>query len=120
MFKYRALLVAGVLFFAAFLSASIVSSQDDNPPIWDQDGGAPTVKTVDGSVVSVDPQGSTITIKTVEMITFFVPSSASVTDKDGFSVQLSRINPGTYAMVEYYNDKSGRYIARSVNIEYAN
>ncbi|MDP3790608.1 MAG: hypothetical protein Q8R38_01005 [Candidatus Omnitrophota bacterium] len=118
MSKHRIMAVIIILFLAALFSVVPSYSQDDNPPIWDRRGSDPIVRTIDGKVISVDPQDSTITVKMVEALVISVPSSASVTNKDGFSIQLSQINPGNYVMVEYYDDKSGKHIARGINVEY--
>lgn len=120
MLKDKCYNLIGVFFVFMCLYVTPLQCQGDDAPIWDQDGSAPIVKTIDGRVLSVDAQNSLITVKTVETLVFFVPSSANVTNKDGFTIQLSQINPGNYVMVEYYDDKSGKHIARGINVEYSN
>lgn len=101
--------VAVVLLLMAFF-VSAAYCQDD----------AETLKTVDGSVISVDPQNSIISVHATEDFTFFVSPGARITNADGFSIQLSDINAGNYVMVGYYNDASGRRIANNINVEYNN
>lgn len=120
MSKYRKTAV-----FAAFIAIFILSSvplycQDTNP-IYDQgqDEGFPIVKTIDGKVVSVDPQNFKITVKMVENLTFSVGPKTKITNSDGFTIELSSIKPDSYVMVEYYDDKTGAHIARIINVEYA-
>jgi len=88
----------------------IVYCQDDN--------NGPALSTVDGRVVSVDPSNSKIVIKTVENLDFSVPSGATITNKDGFGMQLSDVKEGNYAMVDYYKDKSGKRIISNMSVEY--
>lgn len=119
MLKLNIAVIIAVLFSAIALSTSSLYCQNDNPPIWDQYGNAPIVKTIDGIVTSVDPQNFTISVKTVENLTFSArPGTTKITNSDGFSIELSSINAGNYVMVEYYDDKSGAHIARGINVEY--
>ena len=106
MFKYR--IMALVIIFAAIaiILAASTYCQDDN------------IKTVDGRVVSVDPQNSQIVVKVLDNMTFSVPSGAKVTNSDGFDIQLKTINTGNYVMVDYYDNASGAHIARNINVEY--
>jgi len=120
MLKNKIIGICTVLFAAILLYVVPLYCQDDNPPIYDQNGSAPIVKTIDGKVLSIDARNSAITVKTAETFIIFVPSSANVTNKDGFSIELSQIKSGNYVMVEYYDDKSGKHIARGVNVEYSN
>lgn len=103
-----------VLLFAAFfvvfaISADCAYSQDDT-------GAA--VKTIGGRVISVDPQGFSMTVKTYENTVFSVPLSAKLINKDGFDVELSDINPGNYVTVDYYDTPAGAHIARHVELDY--
>ena len=107
-----------VLIVSAFFSVTPLCCQDENTPIWDQDGTAPVVKTIDGRVVSVDPQNLQISVESVERFVFFVPIGAKIINKDGFAIELSTIKPDNYAMVEYYDDKTGKHIARKISVEY--
>lgn len=113
----------GAALFAAFIVMSMVSAVSlhcqDETPIYDQNGSAPIVKTIDGRVISVDPQNSKITVKMVENLIFSVRSGTKITNSDGFDIELSSIKAENYVMVEYYDDKSGAHIARSINVEYA-
>ena len=77
-----------------------------------------SLKTIDGRVVSTDSQNSQIVIKTIETLTFSVSSNTTIINKDGFSIQLSDINPGNYAMVDYYDTPAGKHIAKNIEIEY--
>lgn len=116
----RRFIAAVVIFITAMILSIMPLYCQDDAPIYDQSSSGPIVKTIDGIVVSVDPQNSSITVKMVETLTFYVPSGASVTNEDGFNIQLSQIESGNYVMVEYYNDKSGRHIVRGINVEYKN
>lgn len=99
-----------VIFFIVFvMSAGLAHCQDDT---------AAVVKTLEGRVVSVDPQGFNITIKTYENIVFSVPLSAKLTSQDGFDIQLSDINTGNYVTVDYYDNRAGEHIAKNINVEY--
>ena len=118
MSKYRIITVS--LAFIAMLTFSYVSLYcQDETPIYDQDGNTPIVKTIDGRVISVDPQNFKVTVKMVEDLTFSVRPGTKITNSDGFSMELSSIKAENYVMVEYYDDKSGAHIARSINVEYA-
>lgn len=77
------------------------------------------IKTVDGTVVSVDHQNSQIVIKASENLTFSVSSAAQMINKDGFDVQLSDIKPGNYVTVDYYDDSDGRHVITNLEIGYA-
>ena len=77
-----------------------------------------SMKTIDGRVVSTDPQNSQIVVRTVETFTFSVSSNTRIANKDGFSIQLSDIDPGNYAMVDYYDTPDGNHIAKNIEIEY--
>lgn len=85
-----------------------------------QDGTGAVIKVVEGNVVSVDPQGSSIVVKTYRNTVFSVPSDAKLTNPDGFEIQLSDIDPGNYVTVEYYDSGSGEHIAKNINVEYKN
>ena len=101
----KSLAVVAIL-LAMIFSASQVYCQDDS------------MKTIDGRVVSVDPQASVIVVKTSEVFTFSVASGAQITNQDGLDVQLSDINPGNYIMIGYYDNRSGNHIAKNINVEY--
>ena len=75
-------------------------------------------KTIDGSVVSVDGQNSQIVVKSSEVMTFSVPSSAKIVNADGFGMQLSDVNAGNYVTVDYRDDKSGNHIMKGMEVEY--
>jgi hypothetical protein len=98
-----------VLVLVALAAARSALCQDDSD--WD-------LKTVDGWIISVDAQESKMALKTSEEIMFYVPSTASITNADGFSIRLSDINKENYAMVSYIDDDSGRHVVRSINVEY--
>jgi len=101
-----------VTFFIVFaVSAGTVRCQDD--------AGA-VVKVVEGDVVSVDPQGFSIVVKTYKNTVFSVPADAKLTNEDGFAIQLSDIDPGNYVTVEYYDASTGGHIAKNINVGYKN
>jgi hypothetical protein len=108
-----------VAFFMILMLSCVSLYCQDNTPIYDQDGSNSIVKTIDGRVTSVDPQNFKISVKMVENLTFFVRPGTKITNSDGFSIELSSIKAENYVMVEYYDDKSGAHIARSINVEYA-
>jgi hypothetical protein len=74
------------------------------------------MKTVDGNVVSVDSQGSKITVKAAGVMTFSVPSDAKIVNADGFGVQLSDVNAGNYVTVDYCDDKAGNHIMKGMEV----
>lgn len=106
----RSFLVAIILAVITLSAAPTLYCQDDN--------SAPVLSTIDGRVVSVDPQNSKIVIKTVEDLDFTVLSNATITNEDGFDMRLSDVKEGSYAMVGYYKDKSGRRMASNISVEY--
>lgn len=80
--------------------------------------GDEALETISGTVISVDPQNAQIVIKSIETLTFSVSADAQIVDKDGLDIELSDIKPGTYAMVDYYDDSEGRHIIKNIEIEY--
>lgn len=101
-----------VTFFMVFaVSAGPAGCQDD--------AGA-VVKVVEGYVVSVDPQGLNIVVKTYKNTVFSVPADAELTNQDGFGIQLSDIDPGNYVTVQYYDASTGGHVAKNINVEYKN
>ncbi len=76
------------------------------------------MKTIDGDVVSVDNQNSQIVVKSSEIMSFSVPSSAKIVNADGFGIQLSDVKAGNYVTVDYTNDKTGLHIMSGMEVEY--
>jgi len=75
-------------------------------------------KTIDGNVISVNIQNSQIVVKSSEVMTFFVPSSAKIINMDGFDIQLSDVNVGNYVTVDYSDDRSGLHTIKGMEVEY--
>lgn len=94
-----------ILLFTVF-SAIPLYCQDDN------------MKTVDGRVVSVDPQGFQIVVKAIDNMTFSVAPDANITNQDGIDVELANIKSGNYVMIDYYDNRSGGHIAKNIDVEY--
>jgi hypothetical protein len=98
-----------IILLAALLSVALCathgSCQDDT-------------KTVDGRLLSVDPQNSVIVVKSSENLTFSVASGARITDQDGNDLELSDLKIGSYVMVGYYTDRSGGRVTNDINVEY--
>lgn len=99
-----------VVLLIIFASGVPVHCQDDSL--------VDNIKTIDGDVVSVDSQNSQIVVKTFEAMTFSVPSSAEIVNADGLGIQLSDVNAGNYATVNYSDDKSGLHIMQGMEVEY--
>lgn len=99
----------------AIIALAIVAAVAVSPAHCQDDS---SMRTVDGRVVSTDSQNSRIVIRTTETFTFSVSSSTTIINKDGFTIQLSDINPGNYATVDYYDDRDGNHIAKNIEIEY--
>lgn len=76
------------------------------------------MKTIDGRVVSVDPQNSKIVIETFEDMDFTVASGAKMINSDGFDIRLKDISAGNYVMVDYYTNSAGKNIIKGINVEY--
>ncbi len=76
------------------------------------------MKTIDGTVVSVDSQNSQIVVKSSEIMSFSIPSSAKIVNADGFGIQLSDVNAGNYVTVDYSNDKSGNHVISGMEVAY--
>ncbi|MCX5666269.1 MAG: hypothetical protein NT036_04405 [Candidatus Omnitrophica bacterium] len=76
------------------------------------------IKTIDGTVVSVDSQNSQIVVKSSEIMSFSVPLSAKIINADGFGIQLSDVNAGNYVTVDYSNDKSGNHVISGMEVAY--
>lgn len=75
------------------------------------------IETVDGTVVSVDLSGSTITIRSAAGdLAFSVPVNAPVVSGI-YDIKLSDIETGQYVSVEHYRDSSGKLIARKITIQ---
>lgn len=108
--KMKIFLFVTLILAVIFAALSPVYCQDDN--------GVVSGKTVDGSIVSVDVQNSLIVIKASEVMTFSVPSSAKLTDSEGFDLQLSGISPGRYVTVDYHDDAGGKHIMDGMEVEY--
>jgi len=88
-------------------------------PVYCQgDSLVDNMKTIDGNVVSVNSQNSQIVVKASEVMTFSVPSSAKIINADGFDMQLSDVNVGSYVTVDYSDDKSGNHILSGMEVEY--
>ena len=102
----------------AMIIFAIICIMTAVPAHCQYDNPAPNLRTIGGTVTAVDSQNSQITIKTTETFIFSVPSGAKIINKDGFDIQLGDINPGNYAMVDYYDDRSGNHIAKNIEIEY--
>ena len=104
------------LLFVCFTLLAIFAVS--TPAYCQNDYGVVEGLTFDGSVVSVDAQNSQIVIKANETMTFSVPSGAKIVNRDGFNMQLSDVNTGHYATVDYHNDKAGNHIVDGMEIEY--
>ena len=102
----RLSVILAVLSLAMFLALPLYCQQDN-------------MKVVEGSVVSVDIQGSAIIVKAADNMAFSVAADAEITNQDGLDIELSDISSGNYVIVGYYNDKSGKRIAKSINVEYS-
>ncbi len=100
--------IIAVIFLIAVMAAA--------PALYCQD--EPQAKTIDGTVVSVDPQNSRIVIKSYENFTFSVPSDATIINEDGFDMRLSDIDTGRYVTVDYYDDKDGNHIIKHIEVAY--
>lgn len=88
------------------LTSGLLLCQDEN------------VRTIDGRVLSVDAQGSTVVVKSVETLAFSVPSDATIINSEGYDMELSSVSPGNYVMIDYYDDRSGRHIIKNMEVEY--
>ena len=104
-----------MLYICAALLIFLASSV---PVHCQEDSLVDGMKTVDGDVVSVDSQSSQVVVKTSEVMTFSVPSSAKIVNADGFSIQLSDVSSGNYVTVDYRDDKSGSHIMKGMEVEY--
>ncbi len=76
------------------------------------------MKTIDGRVVSTDGQNSQIVVKSSEVMTFSVPSSAKIVNADGLGMRLSDVNVGSYVTVDYHDDRSGSHIMNGMEVAY--
>jgi hypothetical protein len=76
------------------------------------------MKTLDGNVVSVDNQNSQVVVKASEAMVFSVLSDAKIVNADGYDMQLSDVQAGSYATVDYYDDKSGKHMLTGMEVEY--
>lgn len=73
---------------------------------------------VDGTVVSVEPRESRIVVRTIEDMDFTVLPEAKIVNEDGFDIELSGVDVGSYVMVEYDDDDKGRHMAKAITVEY--
>ena len=78
----------------------------------------PSLKTIDGRVVSVDTLSSKITVSSVNNITFYVPTK-TVIKEDVFDINLSDLKAGDYVTVDYRDDDSGRHNAQTITKHYS-
>ena len=75
------------------------------------------MRTIEGTVTSVDLSASTIQVQEVNSYTFSVPPDAKLTS-DIYDIKLSDINTGSYIKVSFYTDNSGKRIATEIFIDY--
>ena len=78
------------------------------------------MKTIDGNVVSVNVQDSSVVVKAYEAMTFSVSSKANIINADGFDIRLSDVKTGSYVTIDYYDDQSGKHVLTGMEVEYKN
>ncbi|MDD5174372.1 MAG: hypothetical protein WC482_04485 [Candidatus Omnitrophota bacterium] len=100
--------------------ASLIISVSAVPAACNGDSLVDNMKTLDGHVVSVNIQDSSVTINASEDMKFSVSPGANITNADGFNMQLSDVKTGSYVTVSYYNDRSGKHILTGMEVEYKN
>lgn len=108
----KMMLSISIILFTILISGVFIYCQSDSL--------VKDIKTIDGYVASVDIQNSNIAVKASEVMTFSVPSSAAITNADGFSIQLSDVKIGSYATIGYYDEQSGKHVLIGMEIEYKN
>ncbi len=84
---------------------------------WEDAFTDPKIKTVDGKVADVDVQGSSITITSVDTMTFSVPASARVVH-NVYDMKLSDVKAGDYVTIDYYDDPPGKLEAKVITVHY--
>lgn len=84
---------------------------------WEDAFTDPRLKTTEGKVSDVDVQTSRITISSVDVMVFSVPTNVRVV-QDIYDIKLSDIRKGDYVTIDYLEDTPGKREAQVITVHY--